>query len=61
MHDLRGRLVWRSEARRHPAGPAELTWRGITRSGDPAASGAYVYRLIVDGRTAGGGKLILAK
>jgi hypothetical protein len=49
--DLQGRSVWSEESRRLEAGRWSLGWNGNTRAGSPAASGVYLARVRVDGRT----------
>ncbi len=61
IHDARGRLIWRSAPEARPAGPQSVSWRGDDRAGRPAPAGTYLYRLLLDGRTAAGGKLSLVK
>ncbi len=53
IHDACGVLVRRLEGGLLPAGPASLEWDGRDRRGREAASGIYLYRLIVDGRQQG--------
>jgi len=61
IHDARGRLVWRSPPEARPAGPQTVAWRGIDLAGRPAATGAYLYSLLLDGAAAARGKLSLVK
>ncbi|MHB8078127.1 MAG: FlgD immunoglobulin-like domain containing protein [Candidatus Krumholzibacteriia bacterium] len=61
IHDPRGRLVWRSPAESRAVGPQTISWRGSDLDGRPAAAGAYLYSVLLDGRTAAGGKFSLVK
>jgi len=45
VYDVSGRLVAILADRSYPAGPHSVEWDGISRSGQPAASGIYFYRL----------------
>jgi subtilisin family serine protease len=53
VYDLRGALVQELNAGEQPAGPLSVTWRGRDRSGRAVPSGAYLYRLSLDGRPLG--------
>jgi hypothetical protein len=59
IHDLRGRLVWRSVPLAAGAGRGQIVWRGVGRDGQGVGAGVYVYRLLVNGRPAASGKLSL--
>jgi len=59
--DARGRRVWRSPDRSLPEGDHAITWRGDDEAGRAVASGVYVFRLLLDDRSAGGGKLSLVR
>ncbi len=61
IHDLRGRLVRRDGGRRLDAGDVAWSWNGRDDAGGPAAAGSYLYRILVDGRPAGSGKLSLVR
>jgi len=61
VHDLRGRLVWTDGGTDRPAGSAAVAWDGRDRGGRGVAAGAYIYRVLVDGRPAGAGKLSLVR
>jgi subtilisin family serine protease len=62
IHDLRGVLVRELRAGRLPAGPAALVWDGLDNRGQQAASGNYVCRLRLDGRSLGASrKMVLLK
>ena len=41
------------------AGPATLVWRGRNNSDEQVASGAYFYRLYLDGRQEGSPRKML--
>lgn len=51
VHDLQGRRVWREPERTHDAGRRMLVWDGTTESGAPTATGIYLARVTVEGRT----------
>ncbi len=53
IYDLRGAQVRRLVAGRREAGPCRLAWNGRDDQGRTVASGAYVYRLFLDGRQLG--------
>lgn len=62
IHDLRGVRVRTIVARGQEAGPAVITWRGDDDNGAAAASGVYVYRLLLDGKQLGSSrKMTLVK
>lgn len=61
VHDLRGRRVWSSTTRRLEAGPRAIAWDGRDADGRDLPSGAYVFRLRLDGRTAATGRLALVR
>jgi hypothetical protein len=61
VHDLRGRLVWRSAVLAGAAGPNAVTWRGQTTAGRPAPAGSYVYRIAAAGARPVTGKISLVK
>jgi hypothetical protein len=53
IYDLRGAQVRRLGASGLEAGPCRLAWNGRDDQGRTVASGAYVYRLFLDGRQLG--------
>jgi subtilisin family serine protease len=53
IYDLRGALVQELDAGERTAGPLAMTWRGRDRNGRGVPSGAYIYRLTLDGRPLG--------
>jgi flagellar hook assembly protein FlgD len=61
IYDLHGRLVTRFEERVYAVGRGRFTWDGRTESGVPLDSGVYFYRLRLDGRTAGTGRVMLMR
>ena len=62
IYDVRGAMVRSLEGGVMPAGPARLCWRGRDNSGAEVASGAYFYRLYLDGRHEGPArKMIMLK
>lgn len=54
VFNLLGQLVATPVARRLAAGEHRVTWRAEGKTGEPLASGVYLYRLTVDGRTRSG-------
>lgn len=54
IYDTSGRLVRRLGGGRLPRGASELEWDGRDGRGQPAQSGVYLYRLLLDGRQLGG-------
>ncbi len=61
VHDLRGRLVWRSTVRSLAAGDHGIRWRGRDLAERPVPAGDYLYLIEVEGRRATAGKLTLVK
>jgi sucrose-6-phosphate hydrolase SacC (GH32 family) len=61
IHDLRGRLVWRSGARSYSAGTHAVDWNGLGTGGTPLPAGTYLYRLESGSQNLGSGKLSLVK
>lgn len=61
IHDLRGRLIWSSGRLRGQIGPNEVTWNGVTRDGNAAPAGTYLFTLERDGVSASSGKICLVK
>jgi hypothetical protein len=51
IFDLRGRLVRRLSARDFPAGTHTVQWDGRNAQGQMAASGVYLVRVVMDGRS----------
>lgn len=49
IHDVRGRLVATLADEQQNAGFKSVTWNGVTRAGNRAGSGVYLYRLSADG------------
>ncbi|HOX25561.1 MAG TPA: MBL fold metallo-hydrolase [Candidatus Krumholzibacteria bacterium] len=59
IFDVAGRRTW-DERFVAPAGPYQLTWRGVDHRGDAVPAGVYLYRLTMpDGQ--GTGRMTLAK
>ncbi len=50
VHDLQGRMVWRSRPQRVRAGRHDLEWSGRTSAGQRVGAGLYLARVTVDGR-----------
>lgn len=61
IFDIRGRAVFRSIAAGLAAGPGSLNWSGRDDAGRGLPSGVYAYKLSLDGRPAGSGRLTLVK
>ncbi len=59
--DVRGRTVWLGPEVEGRTGVNRLAWNGIDLKGTPAASGAYLYVIEIDGGPAGRGKLTLLR
>jgi len=51
VYDLAGQRVITLAEREYTAGPHTVMWDGRNRLGHPVASGVYVYRMLVEGRT----------
>jgi len=49
--DVQGRQVWSEPMRDLPAGRWRLDWPGRTEAGTPVATGVYLARINVDGRS----------
>ncbi len=61
VHDLRGRLVWRSGAFAGRVGANGVVWNGQEIDGSPAAAGTYLYAIEVAGQARASGKISLVK
>jgi hypothetical protein len=61
IHDLRGRVIWKSETENRAAGPHALTWRGRDRKGLFVPTGIYLFSIQVEGQVAGSGKITVVK
>lgn len=59
VHDLRGRVVRTLLSGNVDAGHGAVVWDGRDDSGRPVSSGAYTYRLEVNGRAASGRMLLI--
>jgi hypothetical protein len=57
IHDVTGRLVRSYDPMSMSVGGWGVQWDGRTNSGTAAPSGAYTYRVTLDGKTAATGKL----
>jgi len=53
IYSLKGEMVRTLQGGTMPPGPAVLTWNGRDDAGRPASSGAYVYRLYLEGEPVG--------
>jgi hypothetical protein len=56
-----GARVQRIDAGARSTGAHTVAWRGETAHGDRAASGVYIYRLLVDGAPVDARRLVLLK
>jgi len=61
IFDLRGRRVWRSAERREQAGQVRIAWDGRDDGGRAAAAGTYLFRVLLDDRPTGLGKLVIVR
>jgi hypothetical protein len=61
IFDLNGRRVWRSAEQSVAAGRSQFVWDGRNDRGEPLGPGVYFYRLRLDGRTAGGGRVAIVR
>ena len=61
LYDLRGRHVFQLLDSKLTAGEHDLSWDGRDAAGHSLSSGAYLYRLRIDGRPAAAGKAMLVK
>ncbi|MFH1842474.1 MAG: choice-of-anchor D domain-containing protein, partial [bacterium] len=62
IYNIRGSLVCRLDGGFMTTGPATLVWRGRDNNNERVASGAYFYRLYLDGRQEGPArKMIMVK
>ncbi|HPF35948.1 MAG TPA: hypothetical protein PLH84_11040 [Candidatus Krumholzibacteria bacterium] len=61
IHDLRGRRLWTSAEQALEGGRRSLAWDGRDAEGRDLPSGAYLYRLVLDGRAAASGRVLLAR
>lgn len=61
IHDLRGRRVWSSPPRTLDVGTQAIPWNGIHDDGRAMPGGTYIFRLVLDGRTASTGRLTLIR
>ncbi len=61
VFDLKGRRVWASEAYRGEPGPQEIPWRGTGHAGRTLPAGVYPWRVLLDGRPAGSGRVAIVK
>ena len=59
VHDVRGRLVRTLVDGRMPAGTRSVEWDGRDDAGRPLAGGAYVARLVHDGRPVMSRKVVM--
>ena len=53
IFDVSGRLMRTLVNQRYDTGRHEVTWNGRDEQGRPAASGVYVYRMVVGNGIAG--------
>jgi len=61
MHDLRGRVVWRSPTGHYPLGANRLFWPGQDLDGVPVPTGIYLYNVRVDNESVASGKVTIVK
>jgi flagellar hook assembly protein FlgD len=61
VYDLKGRRVATLVNAKLPPGSQQVTWNGRDDRGGEVAAGVYLYRLVVDGATAGQRKMVLVK
>ncbi len=60
VYDAQGRLVRRLGTGTPAPGVQRVVWDGKTEAGSPAASGLYLYRVVV-GQEKATGKMVLLK
>ncbi|MFN0151764.1 MAG: FlgD immunoglobulin-like domain containing protein, partial [bacterium] len=58
IYDVQGRLVRALDETRFEAGNASIAWDGREADGRRVAPGVFFYRVDLDGKTAGSGKLV---
>ena len=58
IYDVQGRLVRALDEARFEAGSAAIVWDGRENDGRRVAPGVFLYRMTLDGKAAGQGKLI---
>lgn len=61
VYDLKGRRVATLVNAKLPPGSQQVTWNGRDDRGGEVAAGVYLYRLVVNGATAGQRKMVLVK
>ena len=61
IHDLRGRLVWRSREVAALAGTHTIAWNGRGRDDRHVPAGVYLYRIRLDGQVASLGKVSVVR
>lgn len=61
IHDLSGRLVWRSGVFMGTSGTNAVTWPGRDTQGRAVAAGSYIYSVTTDGQQRASGKITLIK
>ncbi|MFM2135412.1 MAG: hypothetical protein RL021_812 [Bacteroidota bacterium] len=60
--DIHGKIVRRLLSESSvPEGTFQVSWDGVSDTGDPAPSGIYIYTLTINGRSVKTGKLILER
>ena len=61
VFDVNGRKVRALKQDRQPGGYHSTTWNGRGTDGRRVAAGAYLYRLVVDGKHAGERKVVIVR
>lgn len=60
VFDIAGNLHWRRNYS-GSVGANSIAWDGKSDFGNKAANGLYIYKLVVDGKVLGGGKIIVLR
>ena len=61
VYQVSGRLVRTLAEGSFPPGLHSVTWNGLMASGQRAGTGVYFFKLTVDGKTAGGRKMVIIR
>ncbi|MDZ7308066.1 MAG: hypothetical protein ONB49_13550, partial [candidate division KSB1 bacterium] len=61
IYNLQGGLVQRLVDSLQAAGGHSISWTGLDQNGSALASGVYLYRLQIDGKTAAVRRMLLLR